>query len=108
MSISFNKLPLENPKDLINWLQSAETYKKERDIHDGTIEQNRLYEVIRIPSKEKIHRHADLKKHVFTASDGGELHHLHPIAALLSSTVLKKGKIPDHTVRAHHMFSRIL
>ena len=75
--------------------------KKERDELDGTIEQNRLYDVVQIPKNEKIHRHADLKKHIFTASDGGKLHHLHPIAALLPSTVLKKGKLPG---RYHSRF----
>ena len=58
-----------------------------------------MYEVVQIPkNNEKIHRHADLKKHVFTAGDGGQLHHLHPIATLVPSMVVKKGNIPDHLV----------
>ena len=93
-----------NPDTLHSWLQRAEKYKMERDIHDGCKEQ-RSYDVKLVPTVGKrIERHADLKKHVYRTAEEGSgsagLQPLHPIAALKPSVLRKTRSIPGHVTMA--------
>jgi len=90
---------IQNPETLHEWLQNAENFKKERDVLDKKVEKTkRSYQVKLVPSKGRIQRHADLKKHIYSGQDEAHLIPLHPVAALKASSIRKAENIPSHIV----------
>ncbi|PSN57547.1 hypothetical protein C0J52_01638 [Blattella germanica] len=68
---------IKDPADLHNWFQSMQDFKKSQDILNNCIQPAETYKVELVMYAD---RHADLKKHIYTAD--GKFEHVHPYAYL--------------------------
>ena len=87
---------VQNPGDLLNWLQTLENYKKKMDDQDSVAVHSRSYTVRMIPREGKVERHSDLNKFIVRREEGrAGLDNIHPVSYLNVGDLLRKKEFPE-------------